>query len=187
MELVDIAISKLPVREPYILLAESFSGPIALRAAAQHTNPPVAVILCASFAKRPFPYSVIAFLRCFSYVFARFPPPRWIVRRYLVGQASDELMALFYRAISSVAPSVLTDRVGVILQFNKNFSPARIQFPLLYLQATQDLVVGPRCLRVVQQCYPFVQVARIESPHLVLQVQPQSSVRAILEFLKTLS
>jgi len=55
-ELVRVVRSLLPTDRRFVLLGESFSGPIAIRIAA---NPPrglVGVILCASFARNPFPW-----------------------------------------------------------------------------------------------------------------------------------
>ena len=67
--------------------------------------------------------------------------------------------------------------------FNEGFAPATLRCPLLYLQAGKDRLVKARNLGVLQRRYPGVQVERIESPHLILQVEPEASVRAILEFL----
>lgn len=45
----------LPQDQPYALIAESFSGPIAIRLAATKPTGLVGVVLCASFAKAPQP------------------------------------------------------------------------------------------------------------------------------------
>lgn len=50
-ELVDFVRPRLPVDEPYILLGESFSGPIALKLAAEQPQALVGVVLAASFAR----------------------------------------------------------------------------------------------------------------------------------------
>jgi pimeloyl-ACP methyl ester carboxylesterase len=49
----QIAASSLPQDRPYILLGESFSGPIAIALAAQHPAGLLGCILCASFVKAP--------------------------------------------------------------------------------------------------------------------------------------
>ena len=38
-------------------------------------------------------------------------------------------------------------------------------------------------VEIVQRRYPGTHLERIESPHLILQVQPEASIRAILQFL----
>src|SRR5208283_4431405 len=62
-ELVGIVLACLPENEAFVLIAESLSGPIALKAAAGHQRPPVAVVLCASFVQCPLPRILIATLR----------------------------------------------------------------------------------------------------------------------------
>jgi hypothetical protein len=57
---------------------------------------------------------------------------------------------------------------------------------LLYLQAGKDRLVKARNFGLVQRRYSGVQVERIESPHLILQVKPEASVRAIFQFLATM-
>src|SRR5450631_2350467 len=45
----------LPVDRPYVLLGESFSGPIAIRVAAAQPAGLIGVILVCSFARNPYP------------------------------------------------------------------------------------------------------------------------------------
>jgi pimeloyl-ACP methyl ester carboxylesterase len=182
-ELLGIVLSHLPKSEPYVLLAESFSGPIALKASILHQNPPDALILCASFAMCPLPRIVIMLLGICGNALACCRPPRWLVRRYLLGEASERTVSLFYGAISAVSPRVLTQRLQVFLEFDRGYTPARLNFPLLYLQATRDRLVGVRNVSFLQRRYPAMQVIAIESPHMILQAQPHASVRAISNWL----
>jgi sigma-B regulation protein RsbQ len=184
-ELLGIVLSHLPENEPYILIAESFSGPIALRASALHPKPPVALVLCASFAKCPLP-RVVMMMRIFGSVLVRCRPPRWLVRRYLIGKAPEELAALFYSAISAVSPHVLAHRFTVLLEFNEEYASVCSKSPLLYLQAGQDRLVSKRNVCLLQRRYPTAQIERIESPHLMLQARPDAAVRAILSFIARL-
>ena len=182
-ELFGIVAASLPQSEPYVLIAESFSGPIALKAAARQQKPPVAVVLCASFVQCPPVRALIAMLGfCGPFLHARHPP-RWVVRRYLLGGANEDVVALFYRAMSEVASRVLTHRFSVLLEFDESFAPPALKCPLLYLQAGRDRLVKPRNFEIAQRRYPETHLQRIESPHLILQVQPEASVGAISEFL----
>jgi len=185
-ELVGMVLAHLPQSEPCVLIAESFSGPIALNAAARHPKPPAAVVLCASFAQCPLPRILIAILRFCGTVLTRTRPPRWLVRRYLLGEAEEEVVALFYRAIGGVSPRVLAHRFSVLLEFDAGFAPPTLKSPLLYLQAGGDRLVKARHFEILQRRYPQTHLERIESPHLILQVQPQASIRAISEFLARL-
>ncbi len=183
-ELLGIVLSYLPKSEHYVLLAESFSGPIALKASTLNQNPPDALILCASFAICPLPRIVIRLLGICENALACRRPPRWLVRRYLLGKASEGTLSLFYGAICAVSPSVLTQRLQVLLEFDEGYITARLTFPLLYLQATRDRLVGVRNVSFLQRRYPAMQIIQIESPHMILKVQPHASVRAISNLLK---
>ena len=185
-ELVEARSARLPQNEPCVLIAESFSGPIALKAASRHVMPPAAVVLCASFAQCPPPRILIAILRFCGTALTRTRPPCWLVRRFLLGDASEEVVALFYHALGGVSPRVLAHRFSVLLEFDEGFVPAALNFPLLYLQAGEDRLVKARNFEIVQRRHPETHLQRIESPHLILQVQPQASVRAISEFLARL-
>jgi pimeloyl-ACP methyl ester carboxylesterase len=180
-ELLDIALRSLPKSEAYVLVAESFSGPIALRVALQRA--PEALVLCASFARYPLPRPLIAALAMLGRTIFRFRPPEWFVRRYLLGDAPSDVLDLFYAAIAMVSPDVLAHRFSVLLQFNERYTPGEILFPILYLQATRDRLVGAHNARFLQRQYPHVRVERIDSPHLLFQAQPQPALRAILAFL----
>jgi pimeloyl-ACP methyl ester carboxylesterase len=182
-ELVEIVAARLPKSEPCVLIAESFSGPIALKAAAQPQTPPAAVVLCASFVQCPVPRVLIGILRFCGIAFGGTRPPRWLVRRYLLGDAEEAVFALFYRAIGEVTARALAERLSVLLEFDEDFAPMTLKCPLLYLQAGKDRLVAAHHFEIVRRRYPATQLEKIESPHLILQVQPQASVRAILQFL----
>src|SRR2546430_17674636 len=52
-ELLPLALKALPTSAPFALLGESFSGPLALMAAARAPEGLQAVILCATFVRKP--------------------------------------------------------------------------------------------------------------------------------------
>jgi pimeloyl-[acyl-carrier protein] methyl ester esterase len=52
-QLIDVARTFLPLGEPFVLLGESFSGPIAIALAAERPAGLFALVLCCSFAPNP--------------------------------------------------------------------------------------------------------------------------------------
>src|SRR5882762_948969 len=71
-DLLALIHSQLAADENLILVAESFSGPLALRYAAMHPARIRALILCASFIRSPVP----RWLRfCVTSLFFHLPPP----------------------------------------------------------------------------------------------------------------
>lgn len=66
-QLESIVRSRLPSDQPFVLLAESFSGPIAISIAASAPRGLLGLVLCCSFARSPRPVfsvlrSIVAFL-----------------------------------------------------------------------------------------------------------------------------
>ena len=96
----------LPRDRPFVLLGESFSGPIAIRIAARSPAGLVAVILCGSFAKNPFPWArwarpLAAYLPLKSL-------PRWLRAPLMWGSASPQRApAQKDRAMAGVSPAVI--------------------------------------------------------------------------------
>jgi len=101
----------------------------------------------------------------------------------LIGEAPDDVVALFYTAIAAVSPRVMAHRFAVLLELNEERTLDKLNCPLLCLQATQDRLVGTRNALFLQARYPAVRIERIDAPHLLLQVQPEAGLRAILRFL----
>src|SRR3981081_958267 len=54
-QLTKLVEQSVPRNEPWVILAESFSGPIAVKIAAANPRGLKGVILCASFVKNPLP------------------------------------------------------------------------------------------------------------------------------------
>src|SRR5258705_1882619 len=52
-KLLKYARGQIPTDKPFVLLAESFSGPVAVEFAATHPSNLEALILCASFVTNP--------------------------------------------------------------------------------------------------------------------------------------
>lgn len=64
--LVEHVLERLPTETPYVLVAESFSGPVALQVAARGPSALRGVILCATFVASPlrwFPATLVPAVR----------------------------------------------------------------------------------------------------------------------------
>src|SRR5690349_6963140 len=51
--LIEIVSAALPKNEPYFIVGESFSGPIALSISSENPQGLVGTVLCCSFARNP--------------------------------------------------------------------------------------------------------------------------------------
>jgi pimeloyl-[acyl-carrier protein] methyl ester esterase len=163
-----------------ILLAESFSGPLAIHIAqGQRLS---ALVLCNTFVEPPRPRALaaLALTPCF-----RLPLPALLIRRFLVGpDAPDALVERVRATVASVPPSVLAARMASVLTVEAAASLARCTAPILYLRGTEDRVVRETSVdAVVRAAAARVSVARIAGPHLLLQINPEAAWRAIEDFL----
>lgn len=182
--LVQLVSAALPCDVPYILIAESFSGPIAIQAAALARLRPHALILCASFATCPLGPILGMVARLGSRLLFQVRPPEWFIRRYLVGEdAPKKLIEDFYRALGAVSVPVLEARLDSILQVNVLRDLAALSVPVLYIRGSQDRLVKAESLRIIQNFCPGVQIETVNAPHLILQRAPERCVELIRRFL----
>ncbi len=180
-ELESIARASLPTHEPFILLGESFSGPIAISLASTHPSQLKGLILCCSFARNPRPYlgnfhPLIKFLPIK-------PGPISILRSILLGRFSTPALgAMLSHATNQVAPFVFASRIAEVVKVDVSSKLAAIAVPILYLQASDDRVVPRSSAKHVVQINPRTRVETIEAPHFLLQAASVAAARAIDDF-----
>ncbi|MBK5188460.1 MAG: alpha/beta hydrolase [Gemmatimonadaceae bacterium] len=163
-----------------VLIAESFSGPLAIMLAERCEVG--ALVLCNTFASAPYPGALRALPLS---LLDRIPPPAAVVRHFIVGpHASDSLIGEVRAAVASVPAGLLGFRARGTLTVDVRPELARCTAPILYLRGTEDRLVRNRSVRaVIEAASQPVSVARIAGPHLLLKTAPSASWRAILEFL----
>ena len=184
-ELVKFVEQVLPAEDDYVLLGESFSGPIAIELAARRSSRLRGLILACTFASNPLP--TLAPLRP---LVGLLPSPRrittpltWIL---MGSDATPTLQNALATALASVEPAVLRHRAAAVLSVNTEACPSEIQCPILYLQAGQDRVVPARSAQHVHRRCPQTQIVRLEGPHLLLQTRPAEAATAIESFMSQL-
>lgn len=178
-ELLPRIQAQLPTGEPFIVLGESFSGPLALRIAAARPSGLRAVILCASFVRNPirlFPSWCRPLIRPF--LFSRNFLP---VRALIGGYHGPDLLPLVKRA-KVVSDAVRAARARAIVGVNAEDALAACCVPILYIAGSQDRVVPKHNLARVKAINPAVKVVVLPAPHLVLQAAPKAAAQAIAEF-----
>uniref|UniRef100_UPI004056EDDA alpha/beta fold hydrolase n=1 Tax=Candidatus Electronema sp. TaxID=2698783 RepID=UPI004056EDDA len=179
-ELTRFVLSQLPSNQPFAVLGESFSGPVAISVATEAK--PVALILVCSFAVNPWPV-----LACLRWLLKRSPPLSLflpLLNFALMGTyATSDMRRRLAHALRVVNPAVFLHRAVAVLGSDVRHRLAAVQCPLLYLQATEDSVIPPECAREVSLIQPTTVVAAIKGPHFLLQTQPAASAQVIENFL----
>lgn len=180
-ELEEHVRSRLP-EQPYVLLGESFSGPIAIRIAACAPSPLRGLVLCCTFASCPRPWA-----RKLWPVLAKMPamrPPTKLVASALLGRYADPgLSSLLGGVLAKVSPTVLRHRLVEVLRVNVREDLARTRVPVLNLRASGDTLVPDRISEEMQRLCPTMHARRLNGPHALLQSAPQAAAEEIAAFM----
>ncbi len=184
-ELAEFVLATLPCNGPFLLVAESFSGPVAIQVAATHPAGLIGVVLCATFARNPRP--ILRSLHGLTRWAPVSAAPMGLLSRWLLGVEADASWAARIRqAIDKCSVAVLRARVREVLSVDVLNLLANIRVPVLYLQASRDGVVPAAALIEIQRVLPGIQVAKIEGPHFLLQARPLPCAEQISMFVERL-
>lgn len=184
---LEVAVrSLLPSTQPFVLLGESFSGPIAIAIAARPPPNLVGAVLCCTFVSNPQP---------------RLSPFQWLLRfvshrsvpiafssRVLLGRYSDPaLHSALSRALATLSPRVLRARLREVVQVDVTNQLATITLPVLCLQARNDHLVPASAAAKLSRANSRVQIETIDGPHFLLQSCPAQAAAIVRRFLSTIS
>lgn len=182
--LLPIVRDAMPPSEPFVLLAESFSTPIAVLLAADPPSNMQALVICAGFITSPIGGVLRWSLGKLAPLLFRLPHPAFAIRTLLLGRgAPPDLVQRARTAISSVSPQVLERRLRAVLACNETERIQRISLPVLYIRPTDDRLVSEAAFRSLCSTIPGLVVEKIPGPHLILQRQPRAAADAITAFL----
>lgn len=167
---------------PFLLVAESFSGPLAVRLAAERPPGLLGLVLAATFLHRPLdpllhPVRGLAGARLFG-----LPMPALLVRHFMAGHdAPHALVAEVQAAVAAVSPEVMAHRAAEAVRVDVREPFTRVEVPMLWLAPTDDRLVRTDAADEALALRPDVEVVRLASPHMVLQRCPQASLARIEE------
>jgi len=176
-ELAEWVLERLP-SDPIALIAESFSGPLALLIADRCPRI-AAVVLCASFIESPLS---VPLPKIPSFFWKR-PPPLPLLQFFLTG-GNRELAQSMQFAIAAVPGDVIADRVGNVMHVRVHEELAAFSRPLLCLRATRDRLVRRLSTEAIRIAKPTAEFVDVEAPHLLLQSNPVTAWNSIRPFLE---
>lgn len=180
--LTDFARQAIPSDCDYVLLGESFSGPIAISIAAGKPQRLKGLVLCCTFATNPQPQFRMfrAMLNFLPMGFASTS----IALRGLLGRFTTQSMCVSLQtAIRSVRPETLRARIRAIIDVDVTSALSEVAVPILYLKATQDRLVPQAATDAMRKIQPSVKVVEIDGPHFLLQASAKQAATHINRFL----
>lgn len=160
----------IPADQPYIIIAESYSGPVAalLTLGADHNLR--AVVFVASFICRPWG-------RIGRWVAGMLPefmlhlrPPSWMLRFLLMNAStSAAFVDEVQRTIAGIHPKVLVARIRDALRadFSQAFANSKVRVACILPQ--NDRLLGDGTLRAFVAARPDIEILHVAGPHFLLQ------------------
>ncbi|MFB9262753.1 alpha/beta fold hydrolase [Bradyrhizobium erythrophlei] len=176
-QLAAYVVERTPDR-PFVILGESFSGPIAIELAAADPRV-VGLVLASSFARHPIPaqFAALAPLIDFRWL------PKGIIAAALMGStATPELTARLCRILANLPHKVLQRRFRDVLRVDKRSRLRAITCPVLCLHGRSDRLVRRRQVDEILAEQPRCQIHRFEAAHMLLATHPDEAARAIDDF-----
>jgi len=184
----EFARAALPADEPYVLLGESFSGPIAIELAARAPRGLKGVILCASFACNPRPR--LSFIRpLLPYMPFHGTRSSIALSRFLVlGRwITPAIRDLHLQILMKVPATTLQARILAVADCDARQALRQVSVPILCLVPKYDRLIPRSAARVIQQHAPAARVVVLDAPHCLLQCVPGAAARQITQFMQELS
>ncbi|MDM5181960.1 alpha/beta hydrolase [Massilia sp. DJPM01] len=183
--LTEHARAQLPLDRPFVLVGESFSGPVAIALAASRPPGLIGLVLCCTFARTPRP--LLAPLRPLVSVLPMPSSLTPLIAPFLLGfDAPLALRRALRAALDQVPPARLRGRLREVMAVDYTARARNIAVPVLYLQATRDWIVPASAARLLASLCPDWRLVALEGPHLLLQSVPEQAATTIKHFVAAL-
>ncbi len=185
---VDCAQNQLPPTPGYSLLAESFSGPVAIAIMANRPDQVGPSVLCATFARSP----LVALNRMANQVPSG---------TFSIGALSDfcleisdvdtedfsETQPLPINVTEQLDGAVLKHKISVLSRIDVSALLPQVAAPILQLHGLQDRVVSAGDAQMIERNLPSVRRVDIDGPHLLLQSRSRECAEYIIGHLRAVA
>lgn len=176
--------ARLPQDQDYVILAESFSGPVGIALAASRPRGLRGLVLCVSFAVNPLPG--LAFMKPIVGALPAAKPPAALAAPWLYGaRATPGLRRAHAAAMSKVSARALRARAVAALGVDHRPLLRRVEVPMLYLLARRDRLVPRAAARAILEVRADVELVEFDAPHFLLQTEPGACAAAVRRFVDT--
>lgn len=181
--LLEKLVASLPSDGRVAILGESYSGPLAIRIAAEHPERIAALILSTTFPCSPLPQWMrsLRFLVRPAFLWA----VRWrpFVRFFLLNGAPTDRVTPVLDAIRRVRLRVVADRIREVAAIDVRGAVRSVAVPTLILSGRFDRVVSRRVASTMAELAGHARLVELDAPHLLLHIVPDRAADVIAEFL----
>lgn len=173
--------AQLPRDRSFVLVGESFSGPVAIALAAARPAGLIGLVLCCTFARSPRP--LLAPFKRLVDVLPMWPVLTPLIAPFLLGfGAPGALRQALRRALDKAPPARLRLRLKEVMAVDYAARAQAIAVPMLYLQATRDRIVPASAARLLASLCQDWRLVALRGPHLLLQRAPEQAASAVTTF-----
>jgi len=168
--------TQLP-NEKFIIVAESFSGPIAALLAAKKLENLKGIVFIATFLSCPKPTLVLLAKLVPVKSWLGFPFAKYLISRFFLGSFN---YSKFVDALNEVPNSIIRERLSSIRNLKKAREHSNL--PSIYLSASSDYLVSSNQITLFHQNFSNLKVEYIEGTHFLLQSNPRVCSEIINKF-----
>jgi pimeloyl-ACP methyl ester carboxylesterase len=178
-----VARSLIP-KEKIIILAESFSGLVAMNLLRAWDVDVEKIIFVASFAKSPRP-TLRFFLPLFPLLgkVVRFVPKAALRMFCLDNGTSDAELNQLKNVIAHVNPATIAARLKLIASARASQGEP-LNVPAYYLEPTQDRLVPKRSGKTLMSQFKECTAIPVRGPHFLLQAAPMECAKVVASILR---
>lgn len=168
--------TQLP-EEDFIIVAESFSGPIAALLTEKHIDNLRGIVFIATFLSCPKPALVSLAKYLPLKLLLSIPFSEALISRYLLAGFN---FSTFSSTLKEVPSSILRNRLRSIqsLKMKKISS----DMPSIYISAKDDILVSTRQIGLFRKRFPNLIVEHIQGTHFLSQSNPEACSEIIRKF-----
>ena len=180
-ELIDLVGQIVQRYQSVYIVAESFSGPIALKLLEKYPARIKGVILVATFITPP-QKLLLKFANSLPIEkLLKFNIPDFLIRKFCLGSsASSEQIRQFKKTIKLVSPKVIAHRLKELLTLEKNDYNKNYPCKIIYIKASDDKLVSAERTDELVSIIP-VDMKEVNGSHFLLQVKPEECAEIILD------
>lgn len=180
-ELEVLARRSFPSEAPFILLGESFGGPLAISIAASRPAGLVGLVLCCTFAQ--YPRALFRRLHRLAPFLPMAGPVVSLARRIVAPEpVSRSVRAKLDTARNMVSKHVMRARVAELLRVDVTHQLPQINVPILDLRAANDGIVPNRSAQPIRALGQRVRAVDLNGPHFLLLAKPAETAAIIDDF-----
>ena len=177
-ELEEYVLERLPVTENYVLLAESFSGPIGYFIAKRNLKNMKGVFFVATFLESPKKLLIALSKLLPLSLLLKLPIPKQLIKTiFFSKEINEDTIILFKEIIKRIPTETLTFRINEVSKLSLKLE--KIHIKSYYIQALNDKLVSSNNLTSFLKISDTLKIKKINGPHFILQTKPEECAEFI--------